>query len=475
LFLVDNSGSMREEQAALVREMPRLIDVLTSGDLDGDGSQDFPVVRDLHVGVVSSNMGIGGISDIAGCFDAGDDGVLLNTPSPAVTGCATSYPRFLSYDASQVDPTQAATDFACIGTLGTSGCGFEQQLEATLKAVTSSSSDRRFLAVPPDAAALPGHADGINAGFLRAESLVALVLVTDEEDCSAREPRLFWPGHLLDPSDPLVTQDLNLRCFYNKPNLFEVTRYVLGLQEIRPPGSSLVLFAAIVGVPPELVDRDARAAVDFGDPDARDAYYDALLAAPELQEVPELSTPGAGQLRASCETANGRAYPPRRILEVAKGFGANAVVQSICQDSFAPALEPIVERISESLTAGCLERAFERDIDGHVGCDVIWELPAPGTPGASLQLCEERPYLVAPEDRDMRAAADGRTRCIMHQVSVTQAAGGAAPEPMDSGWYYDDFSSVATDQCGGASHQRVVFTDDVSAPADVRVFVDCDF
>ena len=36
LFVIDNSGSMREEQAALVREIPKLIRILTSGDRDGD-------------------------------------------------------------------------------------------------------------------------------------------------------------------------------------------------------------------------------------------------------------------------------------------------------------------------------------------------------------------------------------------------------------------------------------------------------
>ena len=37
LFMVDNSGSMREEQAALQTQFPNLIRVLTTGDRDGDG------------------------------------------------------------------------------------------------------------------------------------------------------------------------------------------------------------------------------------------------------------------------------------------------------------------------------------------------------------------------------------------------------------------------------------------------------
>src|SRR5262245_43256608 len=38
LFMVDNSGSMKEEQDALRAELPKLITVLTTGDRDSDGN-----------------------------------------------------------------------------------------------------------------------------------------------------------------------------------------------------------------------------------------------------------------------------------------------------------------------------------------------------------------------------------------------------------------------------------------------------
>jgi hypothetical protein len=451
--------------------MPQLIDVLTRGDRDGDGMQDFPAVKDLHIGVVSSDMGVAGISGIGGCSGLGDDGLLKNVPSATVTGCASSYPTFLSYDASLVDPTQAALDFACIGTLGTSGCGFEQQLESALKAVTPSTSDTRFLDNPPSLPATTGHADNYNKGFLRQDSLVALILVTDEDDCSARETRLFTPTQFLSSSDPLYAEPLNLRCHYNKANLFDVSRYVNGLSGIRPPGSNLVLFAAITGVPPALVDDAARLGVDFEDDAMRDAYYDGILAAPAMQETIDPTT--TDNLVPSCNTATGLAYPPRRIVEVAKGFGRNSVVQSICQSSFAPAMEPIVDRITQSLTVGCLPKDLKRDSGGKVACDVIWELPLLGTPNASIQQCEERPYLSTPKDRDLRTTADGRARCLMNQVPVVVSSGSSKPKSGVEGFYYDDFSSQAVDQCGTKSDQRIVFTSTVKAPVDVRVYVDC--
>ena len=54
LFMIDNSGSMREEQENLIRELPRMVRVLTTGDREGDGTQDFAPVRSLHVGFVTS-------------------------------------------------------------------------------------------------------------------------------------------------------------------------------------------------------------------------------------------------------------------------------------------------------------------------------------------------------------------------------------------------------------------------------------
>src|SRR3954462_2244530 len=65
LFVVDNSGSMAEEQATLGKELPRLVKVLTSGDLEGDGEQDFKPV-DLHFGVVSTDLGAANIGDSCG-------------------------------------------------------------------------------------------------------------------------------------------------------------------------------------------------------------------------------------------------------------------------------------------------------------------------------------------------------------------------------------------------------------------------
>ena len=76
LFMVDNSNSMREEQANLTANMGDLIGALTAPpDENGDGVPDWQPVSSLHIGVISSDMGTSGFP-VTTCdnADRGDDG-----------------------------------------------------------------------------------------------------------------------------------------------------------------------------------------------------------------------------------------------------------------------------------------------------------------------------------------------------------------------------------------------------------------
>ncbi len=492
LFMVDNSGSMREEQESLREQFPRLIAALTSGDREDDGVQDFPPARDLHLGVLSSDMGLVGIDEIQNCQGLGDDGVLLNAPSPEVIGCQPSYPRFLTYLADVNDPGQTAVDFACIAALGTDGCGFEQQLEAALKALWPSVDidpdtgqprhpNRILFLGDVNGFGQLGHGDTDNAGFLRNDpsaglSAIAVVVVSDEEDCSSANTSHFAPSHNLDPDDPRATQDLNLRCFFNPENLYPVDRYINGLKALRPGNEQLVLFSAIVGVPQDLVEPARYNDVDWQDDAARNAFYDDILNDMRMQQVvdPNRPTELGGNLLPSCDTTRGRAYPPRRIVEVARGFGANGVVQSICQDDFSPAIDAIVERAGQQLGAPCLPRPLARRSNGLTACEVIWELPPVGSASASTPVrCDAPGYDFLDEPSSGRdSSARGGARCAVRQLAVEHGeprptAGGA------SGWYYDDFSESVASECLGATKQRVAFTPEAKPPTGVTVLLTC--
>jgi hypothetical protein len=499
LFMVDNSGSMREEQSALRAQFQSMVTVLTTGDRDNDGMQDFPPATDLHLAVVSSDMGLVGITGIPNCDGLGDDGVMQNKGNTALTGCQASYPPFLAYVEGQTMPATVANDLGCIASLGTEGCGFEQQLESTLKALwpavdrggNGAMDPNGTVRMPPDTFVFlgdpatgfgtTGHGDGMNAGFLRNDptvglSLIAVILVTDEEDCSSFDTRHFTPPQLLDPADKLASQDLNLRCFFNPQNLYDVQRYVDGLQALRPDAPQLVIFGGIVGVPPDLVSKEARMDVNFDDEVQRESFYQKILGDLRMQEVPDPTrTPEqGGNLTPSCSVDNdgdgvvdSRAFPPRRMVEVARRFGANGVIQSICQADFTDAMDAIIEVIAKQLGAVCLPRELVPDSEGMVGCDVVWELPKQGTaPPTSPTACSQKPYLEFVE-----TDKTGREVCRVKQLPVTD--GMVPPSTAGEGWYYDNFSEEVIQSCPPTTPQRVAFSAGAKPPTGVNVKLEC--
>jgi hypothetical protein len=248
-----------------------------------DKKPTFPPVRDLHIAVVSSDMGIAGV-DFAECrADGGDDGRLRHTPHG--DNCDPEYPQWLSFGQADSNPAQGkfASDLACMTSLGTSGCGYEQSLESPLKALWPkhfrddtgaeiTPNPFRFISTRAEGTWGRGdapEAEGGNAGFLRpamekSPSLVVLLVVSDEDDCSVKSTEHLKPNEQLPEGSPYLEQDINLRCFLNQEFLYDIeTRYFSGLRWLRPGAQDRVMFAAIAGVPPELVDASALAAVDF--------------------------------------------------------------------------------------------------------------------------------------------------------------------------------------------------------------------
>jgi hypothetical protein len=386
LFVVDNSNSMADKQLALKAQLPKLISSLTSGKRWSGDPNPFPPVKDLHVGVVSTDMGVPGVANTFGCDpNGGDDGRLQHTPKPdAAANCSPDYPPFLSYSEGVAnrpdsDGVRFVSDFQCVATLGTGGCGFEEQLEAPLKALWPSiytdvkgnvvtPNPITFLSTTP--AGTLGHGDvpvaqGGNLGFLRNDpaqglSLIAIILLTDEEDCSPRTTEHLKPPDQYPPDTPYALEDINLRCFLHPEFSYDVrSRYYIGLRALRTGHEDMVVFAAITGVPADLVDADARGGVDFGDAVARDAYYATILNDTRMQETIDQSTnpgTGTGNLSPSCvgTDANGHTWlarPPRRIVKLAQLFGPQGIVQSICQSDFGPATDAIVGLIGERLAA----------------------------------------------------------------------------------------------------------------------------
>ena len=308
LIMVDNSNSMRDEQAALAAELPRMMNALLTGDLDGDGQPELAPIEDVHVGVVSSDMGLVNVPGIDGCIGVGDDGVLKGTTMDTPV-CNPSTEPFLHYDADAANRADAANEISCRALLGVTGCGFEQQLESVLKALTPSSSDLQFWSEQGLTEGV-GHGDTNNAGFLRNDpsdpSLIAVLLITDEEDCSNRDPAFLVPRASM--------SGLNTRCFLEgqrgaASKLHPIKRYIDGLRALRPGHDNLVFFGLIAGLPPDAVSAEAMSGVDFSNQAERNAFYDELLDHPKMQEVidPRSNQDPADEPRYGVRSRHGRA------------------------------------------------------------------------------------------------------------------------------------------------------------------------
>jgi hypothetical protein len=196
-----------------------------------------------------------------------------------------------------------------------------------------------------------------------------------------------------------------------------------------------------------------------------------------------MTVPGTGNLTPSCSSATGKAYPPRRIVQVAKQFGENAIVQSICQQDFCPALDVVIDMIGKQLGAVCLSRSLTRDADGLVGCNVYWELPKAGqAAGGAPTACGETgwEFLLDPGSGHAQQSDSGGAICKIAQLAVKQQGGSLMPVPTSNagtlfsqGWFYDDFSDEVKASCTGDTMQRIAFSASAKPPKGVVVKLDC--
>ena len=347
LFMIDNSGSMREEQENLIRELPRMVHALTTGDRDDDGTVDFAPVRSLHVGFITSDMGSGNQTDVRTCDPGiGDDG-LLRRISTSEAPCMATYPSGSFAFRPSDDVTEFIDTVSCVASVGTEGCGFEQPLEAALKAL-SPANPEAWTAVgysPPrfyDPASglrdqLVGHGASENAGFLRPDSTLAIILLTDEEDCSLADYTLLGNEGVYASVPP------NLRCstvMGDSSVVYRVSRYVDGFIGLRRSPTQLI-FSVIAGIPVATEE-----AASSGD-------YATVLAHPDM--LPRIDESGT-MLSPSCASANGVAYPSIRLVETVAALSArnvNSSFSSICNRTFTAPITDILGRISSAIPATC--------------------------------------------------------------------------------------------------------------------------
>jgi hypothetical protein len=322
LIVMDDTIGLPEVAADLSTHLPEFLERLSV--LDG-------TLPNLHIGMATSDMGTTGsdapgvpgpaIGQIGngGCSGAGKDGTLV-----AVTAGGPIYisdvlqggVRAKNYSGELATALGDSLRWA-----GGGGCGFEQHLRATRRALTK-----------PE-----------NSGFLRKEASLAVVIVADEDDCSLRSSGLLAADtSVLGPlqsyrctqqgvvcDESLDTSGTKTHCRPREDSSFVegVAATTDFLDGVKPPHQLVV--AGIVG------DRTP------------------FVVSPH-------SPPGGGEatlgLDSVCSGAlSGGVHPSPRLHAVIDHFSGNGTAPSICATSTRSQLLEVARTIQPLLGVICLD------------------------------------------------------------------------------------------------------------------------
>lgn len=268
LFVIDNSGSMAEEQDNLASNFPMFAQLIDTY-MNSAGMQ-----LDYHVAVTTTDRVFSSTQIITlpgqapimlpGESGTGADGKLLTKGNGPDCGMPRKYLQRGDQD--------VVNKFSCIAKQGTSGSPDEMPLDAMKLALV----DR--------------VTDGTNAGFLRPDALLAVVFLTDEEDCSINTSNLTYNSGLGD--------------FCHTVPLGPVAQYVQAIDQAKGGERGRWAVAAIAG-------------------------------------------PGPGK----CSSPYGGADEATRLKQFTQMVGANAVFSSICDANLASSLQAAFEKFSAACEA----------------------------------------------------------------------------------------------------------------------------
>lgn len=164
VFVVDNSGSMEQEQKNLATNFPNFIKVI--GDYKTKGGESL----DYRVAVTSSD-------------DEKDKGKFMVAKGASAPGACAPGPARPWLERADGD---VSGFFSCRAQLGINGSGTERPLESALLGVTARLADKTNMSG--------------TESFVREDALLALVVISDEDEGSAggagslKRPMAEYPG-----------------------------------------------------------------------------------------------------------------------------------------------------------------------------------------------------------------------------------------------------------------------------------------
>jgi hypothetical protein len=357
LFLVDNSSSMREEQTNLRTNFPAFMAELEK--IPGG-------LPDTRIAVVSSNFGAGQSTPSPECPPLGDRGKFQVKPGCGLDPASGGYWLTTGSGVQNNFTGNLPTVFSCMAELGTSGCGYEHQLQAI----------RGALANPP--------VNVENRGFLRNDAYLGIVILSDEDDCSGEPEAEFFrdlvPGQagslrcallghtcngmpvpaMLGFQTPLANCEPYVRQANERNSrLINVQEFVDYIRALKNGRVDKVLVSSIIGWTDTgnygIVERPASSGAGM-----------------ELDLAPACNDP-----------ATGNAAPGIRLRKFTQSF-PNNTIHAICQSNLASALSDIGKKLAGILTNTCVTQPLvDTDLSANgiqADCQVVDRVPRDDSP-----------------------------------------------------------------------------------------------
>jgi hypothetical protein len=263
LFMIDNSASMADKQEILKAAVPQMLNrLITPLCVDDNGapipglaadritgtcatgSPEFPPIKDIHIAIVTSSLGSHGGDVCNGAAHGDDHGQALGSVRAGLKSWNGT--GFLAWDPGQdrnqaagvevdpsnidSDPNTLIEDFkSMVSQTGEDGCGYEASLESWYRFLIDPEPPLSVGQVTATDGQVQSQKMGINAqvlaqrsAFLRPDSLVAIVMLSDENDCSIADSGYGWflathrnsqtGAGYLHPSTSVCDQDPNDPC-----------------------------------------------------------------------------------------------------------------------------------------------------------------------------------------------------------------------------------------------------------------------
>jgi hypothetical protein len=390
LFVIDNSGSMGEEQANLSENFGRFVGVLEAEDVKANYRLGITTTDDSNYWCKGA-----GVSDaesgqfvLSSCLGRLGDFYFSGDDTNAETAC-TDFCNLEDADL-EIQPTTTDLDpnpsprpwleniegatnlpegvstteaLQCFGPQGINGCGFESHLESmwkSLKLAQNSMQDEY--------------------GFLRDSAILSIVFVTDEADCSFNRDnqntvfgeegvgnQVFWslPDVQQSPTSAVCwnagvscdfglemdqCSSVNLDVDGNETEnedamaLYPLSKYTTFVQQLEDDKKTInpsqeVIVSAIAGVPENFPDIGVLSYAEGPDATNPDSFQAKF---------------GIGQ---GCSSQVAEAVPPVRLKEFAEGFLVSEDdnnLFSVCSTSYEEALLSIANSIRDQLKPACM-------------------------------------------------------------------------------------------------------------------------